>query len=94
MTGLITFFCNEFYYRRRQQIFLNAIDRILRFIEVGYLYFTGFTMLVSGKLKRRPRARKYFLRLGHKPRLSFFDLKIQYASRQVVSSFGVYGIKM
>lgn len=31
LTGLITFFCNEFYYRKRQQIFLNAIDRVLRY---------------------------------------------------------------
>lgn len=31
LTGLITFFCNEFYYRRRQKFFLNAIERILKF---------------------------------------------------------------
>jgi ribosomal protein S3 len=51
-------------------------------------------MVVSGKLGRRPRAKTKLIFRGYKYSVSTVRIKAQYAYKQCVSIFGVYGVKM
>jgi hypothetical protein len=94
LMSLSSFFISEFYYRRRQRIFLISVEKILRFSRFRGLSFSGFCLLILGKLARRkPRARSVFFFKRKIPQLSALRLKVQYVYKQCISKFGSYGVK-
>lgn len=95
LTGLADYLSDTYYYRKTQSMLIKLSKKSIRLINLNLFNVLGMTLLITGKLSRRnPRARFINFVNYRKGKFSSFDLKVQYAHRQAISNFGVYGIKI
>jgi hypothetical protein len=70
------------------------MKQVLKYINLNTINFSGLTVLICGKVSKKPRARYISIVKDAAARFFTYDLRVVYGFRTCVSSFGVYGIKI